>query len=60
MMKSKSQGDSIDDDSPVDGTTTSSHTRPPRYHFYEEIKPKLTYVDIDLAQNRRSKDRTAK
>lgn len=56
MLKSKSQGDSIDNDSPL----SYGHTHPPQQHLYEEIQPKLTYVDIDLTKNKRSKDRTAK
>ena len=65
MAKSKSQGDSVDDDTPLYATTTPTgrgRTRPrsPQYHFYEEVQPKLTYVDIDLTKNKRYRDRTAK
>ena len=63
MAKSKSQGDSIDDDTPLYATTTatgSGGTHPQRDHLYEEIQPILTYVDIDLTHNKRFRDRTAK
>ena len=64
MAKSKSQGDSIDDNSPLYATAmaTSSHARPAQQdHLYEEVQPKLlTYVDIDLSDNKRLRDRTFK
>ena len=64
MAKSKSQGDSIDDNSPLYATAmaTSTRTRPAQQdHLYEEVQPKhLTYVDIDLTQNKRFSDRTSK
>ena len=64
MAKAKSQGDSIDDNSPLyaTATTTSSHTQPAQQdHLYEEVQPKhLTYVDIDLSDKKRLRDRTFK
>ena len=58
LLKSKSQGDSIDDDSPI----AQGHTATPsQHHLYEEVQhSKLTYVDIDLTENRRRRDRTAR
>lgn len=51
MLKSKSQ------DSPLSSPESAG---PSRCHFYEEIQPKLTYVDIDIGQNRKLRERTAK
>ena len=62
MLKSHSQGDGIDnDDSSLFVPGGHGSTRPVRVHYYEEVKPKLTYVDIDLARNRqRAAARTLK
>lgn len=57
LLKSKSQGDSIDDESPIAGAHS---TEPSHCHLYEEVQPKLTYVDIDLTPHRRRQDRTGK
>lgn len=57
LLKSKSQGDSIDDESPIAG---AHPTEPSHCHLYEEVQPKLTYVDIDLTPHRRRQDRTGK
>jgi len=43
--KSLSQGDSIDQDEPPKPAQRPSH-------LYEEIKPKLIYVDVDLTHRR--------
>lgn len=53
------QGDSLDFDGNVT-VSSASYVRPPRVHQYEEIKPKLVYVDLDLDLSKRAKSRTAK
>lgn len=52
MLKSRSQGDSIDRDSEgiVPGETSGGYSRPPRVHQYEEIKPQIIYADLDLVK----------
>lgn len=48
--KSLSQGDSVDNETfvPVGGVGA----RPPRVHLYEEIKPQLIYVDVDVSSRK--------
>lgn len=53
------QGDSLDFDGNVT-VSSASYVRPPRVHQYEEIKPKLVYVDLDLDLGKHAKSRTAK
>ena len=48
--KSLSQGDDMEDESRRPSHLHKERGRPP--HLYEEIKPKLIYVDVDLSHRR--------
>lgn len=51
LLKSRSQGDSLDDGSIqlvlAPQGSGDGYRRSPRVHLYEEIRPKLVYADID-------------
>lgn len=53
MQKAKSEEDVVMDDNP----SNRQRRRPPRVHVYDEVQPKLNYVDVrDLDLGRRKDD----